>query len=262
MPALRPHHPAAGAGRSQHFLLPRLSALRYNAVLLDMGGVLIDFAGGGGLPVGRFDWRGREALARYLSARGRKTSLDDLENVLFAPWRAEHEKRYERGRDASWRPHLRRLRRHAGVRTRGDVLLGLWFRPFSEQLKPLAGARHALGRLRARDFKLALISNVPLPGGLYLEILERHGLGRHFDSFHFSYDEGSRKPSPAMLRSALAKLETPPGFALMVGDRPAVDIAAGRSAGTATAWIESSYREGPRADLELASVADLPDRLL
>ena len=103
---------------------------------------------------------------------------------------------------------------------------------------------------------------MPLPGRLYLEILERHGLDRFFDSLHFSYDEGSRKPSPAMLRAALAKLETPPGFALMVGDRPRVDTAAGRSAGTATAWIKSAFRDGPDADLELDGLAQLPQLLL
>ena len=65
-----------------------------------------------------------------------------------------------------------------------------------------------------------------------------------------------------MLRAALAKLETPPSFALMVGDRPRVDIAAGRSAGTATAWIKSAFRDGPGADLELDDLAQLPQRLL
>lgn len=232
--------------------------MRYQALLLDMGGVLVDFAGGAGLPVGRHDWRGREALARHLSDHGRRTTVDDLDRLLFEPWRGDWARRYEAGRDASWEPHLKRLRRHAGVRTRGERLLALWFQPFGEQLTALPGVETALATLRRRDFKLALVSNVPLPGSLYREMLERLGLARYFDSLHFSYDEGSRKPSPVMLKRALAVLEIPARFALMVGDRRATDVAAGRIAGTATAWVRSSFRDGPPADLEVASLAELP----
>ena len=235
--------------------------MRYTAILLDMGGVLIDFGGGAGLPVGRHDWRGREALAHHLSEHGRRTTVDDLERLLFAPWRDEYARRYDTGRDAAWEPHLKRLRRHAGVRSRGEALLGLWFRPFGEQLAALPGVTAALARLRERDFRLALVSNVPLPGALYRDVLARLGLASAFDALFFSYDEGTRKPSPGMLRRALAALETPPRFALMVGDRPRVDVAAGRVAGTATAWVRSAFRDGPRADLEIASLAELPDRL-
>ncbi len=102
------------------------------------------------------------------------------------------------------------------------------------------------------------MSNVPLPGTLYRGVLERLGLAPCFDSLHFSYDEGSRKPSPGMLRRALAALDTPPASALMVGDRRAVDVAAGRLAGTATAWVRGPFRDGPRADLEVDSLAELP----
>lgn len=235
--------------------------MKVEAVLLDMGGVLIDFEGGRGLPVGRADWRGREAVLHHAELRGARMDLDDLESVLFGPWFREYRRREERGSEAVWDPHLRRFRKLAGVRTHTLKLLELWFRPFAEQLQPLPGVVSALERLRRRGLRMSLISNVPLPGQLYRDVLERCGLEKHFDSLHFSYDAGSRKPSPAMLREALAGLNLSPSSAIMVGDRRRVDVAAGRLAGTLTAWVRSDDGGGPAADSTIASLAELPDLL-
>jgi len=235
--------------------------VKYRAVLLDMGGVLIDFLGGRGLPVGRADWRGKEALLHYLEQRGAKMDLEDLESLLFTPWFREYRRREERGREARWDSHFRRLRERARVKTHTAILLGLWFRPFSEQLEPLPGVAATLGELRRRGLKMSLISNVPLPGKLYRRLLRARGLESYFESCHFSYDERSRKPSPAMLRDALVGLGVPPGAAVMVGDRRAVDIAAGRAAGTATVWLRSDDGGGPKADQIIDSLTQLPDLL-
>ncbi len=235
--------------------------MKFRAVLLDMGGVLIDFQGGRGLPVGRADWRGKEALLHYLELRGAKMDLEDLESVLFRPWAREYRRREERGREARWDSHFRRLRKRARVKTHTATLLGLWFRPFSEQLEPLPGVAATLGDLQRRGLKMSLISNVPLPGALYQRLLRERGLDRYFESFHFSYDERSRKPSPAMLRSALNGLGVPPEAAVMVGDRRAVDVAAGRAAGTATVWLRSDDGGGPQADRIIDSLTQLPESL-
>ena len=233
--------------------------MKLKAALVDMGGVLIDFAGGRGLPVGRADWRGREALLHHLEARGARIDLEGLESELFAPWFREYRCRDERGRDAAWDPHLKRLRKRTGVRTHSATLLRLWFRPFAEQLQPLPGVAGALERIARRGIKLSLISNVPLPGCLYRDVLRKCQLDQYFESLHFSYDEGSRKPSPAMLRDALAGLGVPAISAIMIGDRRDVDIVAGRAAGTVTAWVRSDDGGGPDADLVIDSLSDLPD---
>jgi HAD superfamily hydrolase (TIGR01549 family) len=187
--------------------------------------------------------------------------LDDLESVLFTPWLREYRRREKRGREAEWDPHLRRLRKRAHVKTHTATLLGLWFRPFAEQLGPLQGVETALRDLRQLGVKMSLISNVPLPGQLYRELLRAWGLEQYFESFHFSYDERSRKPSPAMLRDALAGLRVSPSSAVMVGDRRAVDIAAGRAAGTATVWLRSEDGGGPQADRIIESLLELPQVL-
>jgi HAD superfamily hydrolase (TIGR01509 family) len=229
-----------------------------------MGGVLLSLDNARGLPDARQDWRGREALLRAVREGGGRLRAEELESVLFAPWRAEYRRRYELGREARWEPHLAALRRRSGIRLRDLTLLGAWFRPYGEGLLPVPGAVEALQALRERGLRLALCSNVPLPGALYRALLERHGLAAPIESFHFSYDEGTRKPSPQMLRNALAALELPAESALMVGDRRASDVAAGRAAGVATVWLRGTDGGGPQAEHELDGLTELPallDRL-
>lgn len=231
--------------------------MKLNAVLLDMGGVLLDLTGTGGLPPRRLDWRGREAMVRLLRRDGIRVSLDDLEAAVFGPWRRQWNRRYRRSAEADWSPHLALLRR-GGAGPSDEDLLAAWFRPFAETIEPLPGARGALERMSDQGMRLALVSNVPLPGRLYREILERHGLLGRLEHLEFSYDAGHRKPSPALLRSALRVLGVPAAEALMVGDRRAVDIAAGMAAGVGTVWVRCDDPDGPAADWIVDSVVDLP----
>ncbi|MDX1501114.1 MAG: HAD family hydrolase [Thermoanaerobaculia bacterium] len=229
------------------------------AVLVDMGGVLLDMQGSRGIPSGAADWRGREALLAHLRARGAHLGRADLERRLFGPWRRGYEERHRRGREEPWKPHLTRLRRGTGVRSRDLTLLSTWFRPYADRLRPLPGSRSALAGLARRRLALALVSNVPLPGALYRRVLERFGLAAPFGALRFSYDEGSRKPSPSMLRSALAELGERPEAALMVGDRRSADVAAGLAAGTRTVWVASEHDDGPEAEFTIGSIAELPE---
>jgi HAD superfamily hydrolase (TIGR01509 family) len=119
----------------------------------------------------------------------------------------------------------------------------------------------ALTELASAGRRLAVVSNVPLPGAFYRQALRRFRLDKRIASFHWSYDSRSRKPSPVMLRAALAALEVEPARALMVGDRRRSDVAGGRAAGVRTVWVRNNDREGPKADYEIESLAELPRRL-
>lgn len=228
------------------------------AVLLDMGGVILQMQKAPGFPIGRFDWRGRQAVQRQLAAHGVRASAEELDRLLFSPWRRRYERRYERGREASWAPHLERLLRRYELELDGREILRAWFRPYGEQLRPTAGAAETLRELRGLGLRLALISNVPLPGAFYREVLERYDLAEPFDSMSFSYDAGSRKPSPAMLRKALAGLGLEAAESVMVGDRRRTDVAAGIAAGAVTVWLRGGERDGPRPDHEIDGLTELP----
>ena len=231
--------------------------MSHRIVLLDLGGVLIDFGHGGGVPTGKLDWRGREALLHYLHDRGRKITSRQLDRTLFDPWHRGHRREQALGREERWGPHLRRLRKLAGVRTHTATLLGIWVRPFFDQLRPMRGVEQALREIRRRVDTIALISNAPLPGLVYRKLMRARGLEQYIDLLYFSYDRGSRKPSPAMLRAALAEIGVRPQEAIMVGDRKDVDVAAGIAAGTATVWLRSEHRDGPRPDHVISSLGDL-----
>ncbi|MCZ6506921.1 MAG: HAD family hydrolase [Acidobacteria bacterium] len=234
------------------------------AVLFDMGGVLIGLENARGLPESRFDWRGRQALLSLIRNRGGRVREADLDRLLFAPWREEYDKRYEHGHEADWKPHLTRLRRRAGIRLHDATLLGTWFRPYGEMLTAFDDTVDTLRELHRRGLRLGVVSNVPMPGALYRKILEREGLAEWIETFHFSYDDGHRKPSPAMIRYALTALDITPEAALMVGDRRESDIAAGRAAGVTTVWLRREDAGGPRPDHtidELSELTALVERL-
>lgn len=229
-----------------------------SALLLDMGGVVLRVGSTEGLPESSVDWRGRQAMLALLAKAGARLRLEDLDGLLFGPWRLDHAGRYDLVRDAAWEPHLDRLCRAAGVEIDRWELLGAWFRPYADRLVPEVGAAEALAQLRQMGKRLALVSNAPLPGRFYEPVLERYDLRRFFDSLHFSYDLGTRKPSPSMLRTALARLDARAEEALMVGDRRSADVAAGRAAGVETVWIRSRFDDGPVPDYEIGSLAELP----
>lgn len=231
------------------------------AIVLDMGGVLLDLGASNGLPTGRLDIRGRRALAELLQAGRAHPTVDDLDRLLFGPWHEDYARRHVRMREAPWEPHLERLRAEVGSERPDLEILGAWFEPYAENVKPIAGAGQALAQLAEAGYSLALVSNVPLPGCLYRAVLERHGLAAPFAVLQWSYDEGSRKPSPRMLLAALSALGCEPGRAVMVGDRPACDVAAGIAAGARTVRVRSHHPAGPAADAEIAALPELLELL-
>lgn len=233
-------------------------AWQTDAVLLDMGGVVLDMGGGRGLPTRDLDWRGREALIRLIRSHDGHVDEEALELHLFAPWRRQYERRSAARMEAAWSPHLDRLREVAGVDLSDDELLDAWFRPYGERLRPIPEIAATLQALERRDMPIALVSNVPLPGRHYRRVLERLDLRAPFDHLFFSYDAGSRKPSPAMIRRALTALGVAPESAIMVGDRRDRDVAAGRLAGTKTVWVRSADGGGPSADVTIERVSELP----
>ena len=232
------------------------------AVLLDMGGVLVDMVNEAGLPRGEREREGRRRVLALLRERGGAASEAALEELLFTPWSREYERRYERRREADWRPHLRRLLAASGAAATGEEILAAWFAPYGASLVPDPQAAAVLAALRRAGLPLALVSNVALPGWLYRERLESWGFASAFAGLWFSHDAGSRKPAPDMLLAALARLGVEPSAAVMVGDRRSTDVAAGRAAGTRTVWLRSAHVEGPEPDLVIDRLAELPAALL
>ena len=77
------------------------------------------------------------------------------------------------------------------------------------------GAVQALEALRARGFKLGLISNATATTAFAVGPMR---LRSHLDQLVFSYEVGLVKPDPAIFHAALRKAACPPGGALFIGD--------------------------------------------
>lgn len=239
------------------------------AVVLDLGGVILDLGPGRGRPHGEQDQAGRSAMGALLRARGGRlpssaTSWGQaLDRLLFTPWQEGYEHRYAGGREEPWGRHLERLRQGTGSTATDAELLGAWFRPFGATVPALPGATGALTALRDAGLRVGLLSNVPLPGFLYREILEHHRLLSPFDHLRFSYDAGVRKPRPEALAGLLEILGVEPAAAVMVGDRRDADVVVGREVGAGTVWVTTGRRgpaedDGPEPDVAIEGVGELP----
>ncbi|MFQ5845908.1 MAG: HAD family hydrolase, partial [Planctomycetota bacterium] len=174
----------------------------YDAVTLDMGGTLVragaDF--GAGLPPGvpPSFWA---ALVRHRAESVRTGREIDLRAVLA-----------EAGADDPAAAVSRLLEREA------------------DSLAPFPDALDTLRALRARGYRLVLLSNVWGPSQPYADALERLGIGPLLDGAVFSFDVGWRKPHPAIFRAALLETGTEAARTLHVGDKLTRDVKGAKEA--------------------------------
>jgi HAD superfamily hydrolase (TIGR01509 family) len=98
-----------------------------------------------------------------------------------------------------------------------------------------AGNRAALERLRAADFRLAIVSNSE---GTVEAMLEEVGLRPFFETVVDSGIVGSVKPDAPIFHIALDHLRLAPGDAIMVGDSPTADIHGAHAVGLRAALVD------------------------
>jgi len=100
--------------------------------------------------------------------------------------------------------------------------------PKVESWKAFPETKMALERIRARDFKLGVISNAT---DLTKRVLDNLDLTQYFDFVLVSEEVGCRKPNPEIFRLAARKGRTSPNRALHIGDKLAVDVIGASRAG-------------------------------
>jgi HAD superfamily hydrolase (TIGR01509 family) len=100
-----------------------------------------------------------------------------------------------------------------------------------DEVQPMRGSRELLEDLRRRGHQIVLASSAKAEEvDHYLDLLDARGLARAWTS---SADVEQTKPKPDLVKAALAKGESKPGEALMIGDTP-WDVRAARRAGVET----------------------------
>ena len=124
----------------------------------------------------------------------------------------------------------------------------------------IEGAIAAVAALRRQGLDVAVVSNTGLAPGSYVEqALSERELGPLVNEWIWSDEVLSWKPGQAIFTAALDALGVAADAAAFVGDTPEADVIGARQAGFATVVQVGGKRiAGLEADIQLASVADLP----
>jgi putative hydrolase of the HAD superfamily len=117
----------------------------------------------------------------------------------------------------------------------------------------MPGAADALARLRARGFRVGVVSNAD---GRVAALLESAGLAPHLEAIVDSHVEGVEKPDPEIFRRALARIGVSAARTAYVGDIFAIDVVGARGAGLSAILIDET---GGYADLDCARIAALSE---
>ena len=222
------------------------------AVTLDLWGTIIDPRN---LP-GKIDRR-RELLIAAICGAGHACSVDQLRGGFRAAQKviddAIARDRRDVGPPGRWQELIRQLGFppesvpfEKVVHAYEDLTL--------EYLPPLLGGVADAVEQLAGPYSLGLICNTGYTGGRVLrQMLERHGLARHFRVLTFSNEFGWLKPDPGIFHHTLDQLGAPPERALHVGDMQDLDVDGARAAG----MYSAHYLPDGQGDRPITSAADL-----
>jgi putative hydrolase of the HAD superfamily len=118
--------------------------------------------------------------------------------------------------------------------------------------------RPGLERLRARGYRLAVISNFD---SRLFDVLANLGIDFFFERVILSWHAGSAKPDPAIFRRALEAMHVTAPRALHVGDSLHDDVTGATASGLAAALLDRErkhldWNAGPRPEslLELSQI--------
>jgi FMN phosphatase YigB (HAD superfamily) len=125
---------------------------------------------------------------------------------------------------------------------------------------PFSYAREVVANL-AHRYRLGLVSNTVIPGPHHARSLERAGILPHLGAVAWSANFGRRKPDPAMLHFVLGRLGVAGRHAIFVGDKLRTDVEAARRAGVRSVWLRRQAplsTDGARPDFVIQDLRELP----
>ena len=203
--------------------------MKYNVVLLDLDGTLLDFK------------KSQKSAFFRCFPDGDEALYDQYETINVAQWA-----RLERGeatREQILHDRFALFFEAAGINEDPDEMNTRYLNFLSEGCDPIDGAMEAVEKL-SKNFKLAMVSN-----GVALvqhRRLRESGLLPFFDTVLISEEIGFAKPDPRFFTTAMEKCgETDPKKVLMIGDSLSADIAGGTLAGVDTCWFNPAHLDLP-----------------
>lgn len=195
---------------------------RYDAVFLDMGHTLVDYA----QPIHEL-WADALRNLDGPTAEALDAALQTvlLEVPALEPGRAQS---VEENR-AIWSGNYRRILETTGfagdLETAAHVMWDVWIRTL---WRPYPDVSHVLPALRDRGYTLAMVSNW---APTLSETLERFGLDGYFSAVACSALVGYEKPHARIFEVALEGTGVDPDRVLHIGDNYEKDVLGARSLG-------------------------------
>jgi len=132
---------------------------------------------------------------------------------------------------------------------------------------PYGDSAPALSMLKARGYRIGILSHTPWPGDACREWFHRHGMAGYIDFYSLSCEVGWIKPHPRHFQHALDQAGETPDRVLHVGDHPVRDIEGARAQGMRTCLrvTENIYSQDAlarcRPDAEILHLRELLDVL-
>lgn len=172
--------------------------------------------------------------AEVMDAHGLRLDPTALEAGFRRAWKQAHLTPRvgvsEDGEKAWWRAVVRETLRGLGEPEDFDALFESLWHAFAEPRRWALheGARETLGTLRARGYRLAVLSNWD---GRLRALLNGMELAPLFDEIIISSEVGFEKPDPRIFHVASERLNAAPEAILHVGDSHHHDVAGAQAAG-------------------------------
>jgi putative hydrolase of the HAD superfamily len=127
-----------------------------------------------------------------------------------------------------------------------------------------ADTRDTLLLLRARGYRLGLLSNTWWAAEWHNADLAAHGLAGLLDELVYTSDLACSKPHPSVFREVAARLGVAPEACVMIGDRQIDDVSGARAVGMRAVWRrnDSGFPTSDVApDAIVDALAELPGLL-
>jgi putative hydrolase of the HAD superfamily len=239
--------------------------LEIKAVIFDLGGTLIEYAG----PYASWpdlETPGFQAAYDLLTENG--VDLPEFEVLRNAGF-ARLPQRWQQATLGVQNLRVVDLLREVLAQFSINGLAAAWLNDAGEAYQTaICGQAHAiesgqavLEGVKAAGFKIGLLSNTMFTGKAHQNDLRRFGLIDYFDTMLFSADVGMWKPTAVPFQQVAADLGVEPTTCVYIGDDPASDVVGGQRAGMRVIHIDSSQRfatpAGVLADAKVGSVGEV-----
>ena len=225
---------------------------RYDVVLLDVDGTLLDFK--------LSEKLGMEHVMRAFGVEPTKERLELYHEINEGFWSA-----FERGEVTKERLVWERFNvffARLGITVDGHATESLYRRQLDASAFLIDGALELCAYLKDR-YDLYVVTNGT--SSTQYKRLAASGLDGFMKDIFVSEDAGSQKPQKEYFDYCFSRIpDANPRRMLLIGDSPASDIKGGMAAGTYTCWYNpdgQTLPEGIRADYEVGSLKELMNLL-